>query len=68
MALPLDDGGSYSISGSKSWITNGFEAKSCILFATTDKAKKHKGISCFIVPMPIQGKFLIIYCAHAHSR
>ena len=25
------------------------------MFATTDKSKKHKGISCFIIPKPTPG-------------
>lgn len=27
----------------------------CQVFATTDKSKKHKGISCFIIPKPTPG-------------
>lgn len=45
----------YTINGTKSWITNGFESDAIVLFATTDKSKKHKGISCFIVDKPING-------------
>lgn len=37
------------------WITNAYEAAGAVVFATTDKAKKHKGISAFIVPMPTPG-------------
>jgi alkylation response protein AidB-like acyl-CoA dehydrogenase len=37
------------------WITNGYEADASIVFATTDKAAKHKGISAFIVPKPTPG-------------
>ena len=49
------EGNNYIINGTKSWITNGYEAKGIILFATTDKSKKHKGISCFIVDKPRGG-------------
>lgn len=49
------EGDTYRINGTKCWITNGFEAESAVLFATTDKAKKHKGISALIVPKPIDG-------------
>lgn len=49
------DGSNYIINGTKCWITNGYEAEGIVLFATTDKAKKHKGISCFIVDKPTQG-------------
>ncbi|KAL7648935.1 UNVERIFIED_CONTAM: hypothetical protein RMT77_000870 [Armadillidium vulgare] len=47
--------GSYSLNGTKSWITSGYEAEAGIVFCTTEKALKHKGISCFILPKPIEG-------------
>jgi butyryl-CoA dehydrogenase len=50
----LSDAG-WTLTGTKSWITNGYEAEASIVFATTDKSKKHKGISAFIVPQPIAG-------------
>lgn len=37
-------GNSYMLNGTKSWITNGYESEASIVFATTDKALKHKGI------------------------
>ncbi|KAB7497902.1 putative acyl-CoA dehydrogenase YdbM [Armadillidium nasatum] len=46
--------GSYSLNGTKSWITSGYEAEAGIVFCTTEKALKHKGISCFILPKPIE--------------
>ncbi|KAG7200005.1 hypothetical protein KM043_014427 [Ampulex compressa] len=49
------DGDSYIINGTKSWITNAFESEAIVLFATTDKSKKHKGISAFIVDTCAQG-------------
>lgn len=49
------EGNSYKLNGTKSWITNGFESEAVVLFATTDKSKKHKGISALIVPKPING-------------
>ncbi|CAL1685501.1 unnamed protein product [Lasius platythorax] len=49
------DGNAYKINGTKSWITNAYEAKAIVLFATTDKSKKHKGISAFIVDSPTTG-------------
>jgi butyryl-CoA dehydrogenase len=49
------DGDDWVLNGTKSWITNGYEANAAIVFATTDKSKKHKGISAFIVPMPTPG-------------
>lgn len=53
MARPSDDG--WTLSGTKSWITNGYEAEASVVFATTDASKKHKGISAFIVPKPATG-------------
>lgn len=48
-------GDKYVLNGTKSWITNGFEASGIVVFATTDKSKKHKGISALIVDKPTQG-------------
>lgn len=42
------DGG-YRIRGAKNWITNGREARVCVLFATLDPALKGKGVTAFIV-------------------
>ena len=39
----------------QAWITNSYQAEGVVVFATTDKAKKHKGISAFIVPKPTEG-------------
>jgi len=50
----LSDAG-WTLNGTKSWITNGCEAEAGIVFATTDKSKKHKGISAFIVPLRTAG-------------
>lgn len=49
------DGSNFVINGTKTWITNGYESEAGILLATTDKSLKHKGISAFIVPKPIEG-------------
>ncbi|XP_054719577.1 LOW QUALITY PROTEIN: short-chain specific acyl-CoA dehydrogenase, mitochondrial-like [Uloborus diversus] len=49
------DGDSYVLNGTKAWISNGYEAEAAVVFATTDKSKKHKGLSCFIVPKSIAG-------------
>jgi glutaryl-CoA dehydrogenase (non-decarboxylating) len=38
----------FILNGTKAWITNGPIADMGIFWAYTDKAKKHKGISCFI--------------------
>jgi butyryl-CoA dehydrogenase len=51
----VQDGDHWVLNGTKSWITNGYEADAAIVFATTDKDLKHKGISAFLVPMPTEG-------------
>jgi len=51
----VQDGDHWVLNGSKMWITNAFEAEASVVFATTDKSKKHKGISAFLVPMPTEG-------------
>jgi butyryl-CoA dehydrogenase len=51
----LKKGKSYIINGTKSWITNGAEADTVILFAATDPSKKHHGISAFIIDMDTPG-------------
>lgn len=49
------DGDEWIIHGTKAWITNAHEAGAAIVFATTDKSLKHKGISAFIVPTDSPG-------------
>lgn len=49
------DGNHYILNGTKAWITNGYESEATIVFATTDKSKKHKGISAFLVKKPTDG-------------
>ncbi len=54
--LVSDAGGElWELNGTKAWITNAYEANAAIVFATTDRALKHKGISAFLVPMPTKG-------------
>ncbi|TMW52313.1 hypothetical protein DOY81_002646 [Sarcophaga bullata] len=53
--VAVDKGDHYLLNGTKAWITNAFEAKAAVVFATTDKSLKHKGISAFIVPKDIKG-------------
>ena len=43
------DGEEYILNGEKIWITNGGIADLAIVFATTDRAKRHKGICAFLV-------------------
>ncbi|XP_078410119.1 short-chain specific acyl-CoA dehydrogenase, mitochondrial isoform X3 [Cetorhinus maximus] len=49
------DGDHWILNGTKAWITNGWDASAAVVFATTDKSLKHKGISAFLVPMPTPG-------------
>ncbi|MBN3322760.1 ACADS protein, partial [Atractosteus spatula] len=49
------EGGQWVLSGTKAWITNCWDASAAVVFATTDKSLKHKGISAFLVPMPHPG-------------
>jgi butyryl-CoA dehydrogenase len=49
------NGDHYVLNGTKNFITNAPEADICILFAMTDKEKKHKGITTFILDMRLQG-------------
>jgi acyl-CoA dehydrogenase len=42
-------GDEYVLNGQKRWITNGGVASWYTVFATFDKAQRHKGITCFVV-------------------
>jgi butyryl-CoA dehydrogenase len=42
-------GDGYVLNGTKNFITNGVAADTALVFASTDKPKKHHGISAFIV-------------------
>jgi len=53
--VATDAGDHWILNGTKAWITNSYESSASVVFATTDKSKKHKGISAFIVPMPTPG-------------
>lgn len=43
---PLDWAKNCQLAGTKAWITNSYESSAAVVFATTDKAAKHKGIRC----------------------
>lgn len=49
------NGDKFVLNGTKAWITNGYESEATVVFATTDKTLKHKGISAFVVPKPTTG-------------
>jgi len=46
-ATPQDDG--FTLTGTKLFITNGEIAAQAVIFATVDKARKHKGVTAFLV-------------------
>jgi acyl-CoA dehydrogenase len=48
-------GGDYVVNGSKTFITNAGQAVWTVVFAKTDAAKGHRGLSAFIVPMDSPG-------------
>jgi acyl-CoA dehydrogenase len=48
-------GDEYVLNGSKTFITNAGHAAWTVVFAKTDPAKGHKGISAFVVPMDTPG-------------
>jgi butyryl-CoA dehydrogenase len=48
-------GDEYVLDGTKNFITNGPQADVALVFAMTDKAKRHKGISAFLVPTDARG-------------
>ncbi len=48
-------GDEYVLNGTKNFITNGPQADVVLVFAMTDKAKGHRGISAFLVPGNLKG-------------
>jgi butyryl-CoA dehydrogenase len=53
--LAARDGDGYVLSGSKNYITNGPQADVALVFAMTDREKRHKGITAFLVPTDAKG-------------
>jgi glutaryl-CoA dehydrogenase (non-decarboxylating) len=51
----LDKGSHFLVNGEKTWITGAPIADIGLIWAYTDKEKKHRGISCFIVDMKSKG-------------
>ncbi len=49
------DGESYVLNGSKIWISLADIADHFLIFATVDKAKRHKGVTAFIVERGTEG-------------
>ena len=50
-----DKGDYYLLNGTKNWITNGNSASVYIVFAQTDKEKRHRGINALIVEKGMEG-------------
>jgi len=48
-------GDDYVLNGQKCWITNASHARFYVIFATSDVAKRHKGIAAFIVDRDTPG-------------
>ncbi len=53
--LAVKDGSDYILDGRKIFVTNGREAHAALVFAQTDRAKGHHGISAFLVEKGTQG-------------
>ena len=49
------DGDDYVLDGNKVFITNGTHADVAIVFASVDLARKHRGITAFVVPADTPG-------------
>ncbi|CAI2320737.1 unnamed protein product [Caenorhabditis sp. 36 PRJEB53466] len=45
----------FRITGSKMWITNSGDAQLFVVFANADPARRHKGITCFLVERRAEG-------------
>jgi acyl-CoA dehydrogenase len=48
-------GAGYVLNGSKNWVTNGMRAGVYLVFARSDKAAGHKGLSAFIIERGTKG-------------
>jgi len=44
-------GDRWILNGSKTWISNAQVADVCLIYAMTDRAAKHRGMTCFLVDM-----------------
>ncbi|MEV6471175.1 acyl-CoA dehydrogenase family protein [Streptomyces sp. NPDC051657] len=54
-ARAVRDGGDYVVNGTKTFITNGTWADVVLLFARTNDAPGHRGVSAFLVPADTPG-------------
>lgn len=55
MTMAVKKGDDYVINGQKAWITGAGHAKWFFVLATTDKDKRHKGKTAFIIPADARG-------------
>jgi acyl-CoA dehydrogenase len=53
--LAEKDGDHYVLNGTKCWITHGGVADVYTVFATLDRASRHKGICAFVMPSDLPG-------------
>ncbi len=51
----VPEGDCFVITGTKAWVTNAGFADVFLLFASTDRALKNKGVSCFLVDKGLPG-------------
>ncbi|WP_353959664.1 acyl-CoA dehydrogenase family protein [Echinicola jeungdonensis] len=51
----IDQGGYYTLSGTKTFITNGYLSDVVVVAAKTDPSKGARGISLFVVDKEMQG-------------
>lgn len=51
----IEEGDGYRLNGEKIWITNGISARLAIVFASRDRAARHKGICAFLVETDTPG-------------
>ncbi len=54
-ATAREEGDSYILNGEKIWITNGSSASVAIVFASSDRSARHKGICAFLVKTDTPG-------------
>ena len=57
--LAARDGEDYILNGRKIFVTNGREAQAALVFAQTDRAKGHRGVSAFLVERGTRG-FIVV--------
>jgi acyl-CoA dehydrogenase len=49
------EGDAYRVNGSKMFITNAGQASWIVCFASTDRAKGHRGLTALVIPMDAEG-------------